>query len=80
MSHHGRDRANGLGQILLFDVGVERVVHRPQERVVDFLNEPGRIGGGRQEVGLEAIEILQNESDVGLARVVCGLSEDILAA
>ena len=60
----GRARGDRLRLVLLLDVRVEAVVHHLQRRVVDRADEAGRVGGGRQEVVLEPVEVLDREPDV----------------
>ena len=54
-------RADRVGDVLFLDVGVERVVHHPAVRMLDRFDEPDRVGDAGEQIGLEAVEILDAE-------------------
>ena len=56
--------------VLLFDVRVERIVHRAAVRMIDFLDEPCRVGMRVQQIAFEPVQALQAQRDSCLARVL----------
>ncbi len=69
-----RDAANG---VLLLDVGVERVVHHAETRVVHPLGMCGGIVDRIEEVTLEPVQIFYGQLDAGLLGIVGHLSMDL---
>ena len=55
---------------LLFDVGVERVVHHAAAGMVDLAAEAGCVGGVVEEIRFKAVEVLDAERDAELAGVL----------
>jgi len=72
-----RRRADRIAQRALFDVRMEGVVHQLATGVIDRLDEANIIGDRRQEVTLEAIEVLDAERDTDSRRVLCRLSHTV---
>ena len=63
MTERFRDRAQGGGRILLFDVGVKRVEVNPNVRFANSVDEARRVLERVEKIGLEAVERLQAEGD-----------------
>ena len=63
-------------QILLFDVGVKRVVHHLQIRMICLATEPGVIRCICQKIALKPIQVLANQRDLIVLSVVGGMRQD----
>src|SRR5581483_10168028 len=64
--------ANGLGELLLLDVHVERIRMQRHGRVRYLIEQPGRVVERVQKVRLEAIERLDSERDAKGRGAVAG--------
>ena len=63
---------NGFGDILFFDVGVERIVHLPDVIQADGIRHARQIGLAINHIGLEAVEAFQGQYDSRVPGVFAG--------
>ena len=62
---------------LLFNIGVERIVHRPEIRMIDGFDQCGGIDRCGQEIAFEPVQILDRQGDMLLGGVIGSLAKHV---